>query len=143
MWDLRSHSLDERDLSAALVEMTRRLTAESGVHAQFEVCGTLRPLPQQVENNLLRIGQEAVNNAVRHARAGNVSVRLFFDATSVRLSISDDGRGFDLKASASGAGSHFGLVGMRERAHEIGGEALIVSSPGEGCKVEINVPVGS
>ncbi|HLM55671.1 MAG TPA: two-component regulator propeller domain-containing protein, partial [Pyrinomonadaceae bacterium] len=69
VWDLRSQSLEERDLPAALAEMTRRLTADSDVQTQFQVSGTFRPLPQAVENNLLRIGQEAVNNAVRHARA--------------------------------------------------------------------------
>ena len=143
VWDLRSQSLDDRDLPAALAEMTRRLTAESGIHTQFEVGGTLRPLPRQVENNLLRIGQEAVNNAVRHARAENVSVRLAFDATSVRLSVKDDGRGFDPELQENGAGGHFGLVGMRERAREMGGEVRVGSSPGEGCEVEVNVPVGS
>jgi ligand-binding sensor domain-containing protein/signal transduction histidine kinase len=143
VWDLRSHTLDDRDLPAALAEMTRRLTAESGVHTQFEVGGTLRPLPKQVENNLLRIGQEAVNNAVRHARAENVSVRLVFDATSVRLNVKDDGRGFDPEAQGNGAGGHFGLVGMRERAREMGGEMGVGSRPGEGCEVEVNVPLGS
>ena len=143
VWDLRSQSLDDRDLPAALAEMTRRLTAESGVHTQFEVGGTLRPLPKQLENNLLRIGQEAVNNAVRHARAENISVRLVFDATSVRLNVRDDGRGFDADAQGNGAGGHFGLVGMRERAREMGGEVRVGSRPGEGCEVEVNVPVGS
>jgi signal transduction histidine kinase len=144
VWDLRSQSLDERDLPAALSEMTRRLTAESGVHTQFEVGGTLRPLPRQVENNLLRIGQEAVNNAVRHAGAQNISVRLVIDATSVRLSVKDDGRGFDTESSGSnGAGGHFGILGMRERAREMGGEVSVAGAPGEGCEVEVNVPVGS
>ena len=144
VWDLRSQSLDDRDLPAALAEMTRRLTAESGLHTQFEVGGTLRPLPKQVENNLLRIGQEAVNNAVRHASAQNISVRLVFDATSVRLSVKDDGRGFDAEASGSnGAGGHFGILGMRERAREMGGEVSVESRPGEGCEVEVDVPVGS
>jgi ligand-binding sensor domain-containing protein/signal transduction histidine kinase len=143
VWDLRSQSLDDRDLPAALSEMTRRLTAESGVHTQFEVGGTLRPLPKQIENNLLRIGQEAVNNAVRHARAENISVRLVFDATSVRLNVKDDGLGFDPDAQGNGAGGHFGLVGMRERAREMGGDVRVGSSPGEGCEVEVNVPVGS
>ncbi|HVF42311.1 MAG TPA: two-component regulator propeller domain-containing protein [Pyrinomonadaceae bacterium] len=143
VWDLRSQSLDDRDLPAALAEMTRRLTAESGVHTQFEVGGTLRPLPKHVENNLLRIGQEAVNNAVRHARAGNISVRLVFDSTSVRLNVKDDGRGFDAGAQAGGPNGHFGLVGMRERAREMGGDVRVGSRPGEGCEVEVNVPVGS
>jgi ligand-binding sensor domain-containing protein/signal transduction histidine kinase len=143
VWDLRSQSLEDRDLPAALAEMTRRLTAESGIHTQFEVGGTLRPLPKQVENNLLRIGQEAVNNAVRHARAENLWVRLVFDATSVRLSVRDDGRGFDPGAQGNGAGGHFGLVGMSERAREMGGEVRVGSKPGEGCEVEVNVPVGS
>ncbi|MFL6284293.1 MAG: two-component regulator propeller domain-containing protein [Pyrinomonadaceae bacterium] len=143
VWDLRSQSLDDRDLPAALSEMTRRLTAESGIHTQFEVGGTLRPLPKQMENNLLRIGQEAVNNAVRHARAENISVRLVFDATSVCLSVKDDGLGFDPDAQGNGAGGHFGLVGMRERAREMGGEVRVGSQPGEGCEVEVNVPVGS
>lgn len=143
VWDLRSQSLDDRDLPAALAEMTRRLTAESGVHTQFEVGGTLRPLPKQVENNLLRIGQEAVNNAVRHARAENISVRLVFDATSVKLNVKDDGRGFDAEAQGVGSNGHFGLVGMRERAREMGGDVRVGSRPGEGCEVEVNVPVGS
>lgn len=143
VWDLRSQSLDDRDLPAALSEMTRRLAAESGVHTQFEVGGTLRPLPKQMENNLLRIGQEAVNNAVRHARAENISVRLVFDATSVRLNVKDDGHGFDAEAQGNGAGGHFGLVGMRERAREMGGDVRVGSRPGEGCEVEVNVPVGS
>jgi signal transduction histidine kinase/ligand-binding sensor domain-containing protein len=141
VWDLRSQSLEERDLPAALSEMTRRLSSESDVHTQFEVGGTLRPLPPQVENNLLRIGQEAVNNAVRHSGAGNISVKLLFDATSVRLSVRDDGRGFDPDSRAGGPNGHFGLVGMRERAREMGGEVRFGSRPGEGCEVEVSVPV--
>ncbi|HEV2862262.1 MAG TPA: two-component regulator propeller domain-containing protein [Pyrinomonadaceae bacterium] len=141
VWDLRSQSLEERDLPAALAEMTRRLTADSDVQTQFQVSGTFRPLPQAVENNLLRIGQEAVNNAVRHARARTVSVNLSFDATSVRLSVKDDGRGFDAGAQANGRGGHFGIVGMRERAAEMGGSVRVESAPGEGCEVTVSVPV--
>jgi ligand-binding sensor domain-containing protein/signal transduction histidine kinase len=143
VWDLRSQTLEDRDLPAALAEMTRRLTAETEVQTQFEVGGMLRPLPPNVENNLLRIGQEAVNNAVRHAHAGNIAVRLVFDATSVRLNVRDDGRGFDTGVYTNGSGGHFGLVGMRERAREMGGEVRVESSPGEGCEVEVSVPVES
>ncbi len=103
VWDLRSQSLDDRDLATALAEMTRRLTAESGVQTQFQVSGTFRPLTPQVENNLLRIGQEAVNNAVRHARAQLITVNLSFDDARVRLSVRDDGRGFDPRNGSAAA----------------------------------------
>jgi ligand-binding sensor domain-containing protein/signal transduction histidine kinase len=141
VWDLRSQSLEDRDLPAALSEMTRRLTAGSNVQTQFQVGGTFRPLPAQVENNLLRIGQEAVNNAVRHARARTISVNLTFDAESVRLSVSDDGRGFDPRDHSNGSDGHFGIVGMRERAEEVGGSVRIESHPGEGSEVSVSIPV--
>jgi signal transduction histidine kinase/ligand-binding sensor domain-containing protein len=141
VWDLRSQSLDDRDLPAALAETTRRLAAESNVQTQFEVSGTFRPLPSQVENNLLRIAQEAVNNAVRHARAGNIYVNLLFDASGVRLSVRDDGRGFDPGGQSGGRNGHFGILGMRERAEEMGGSLVVESAPGRGSEVSVSVPV--
>jgi ligand-binding sensor domain-containing protein/signal transduction histidine kinase len=141
VWDLRSQSLDERDLPAALAEMTRRLTAESGVQTQFNVSGTFRPLAPQVENNLLRIGQEAVGNAVRHAQAQTVTVSLDFGAREVRLEVKDDGRGFDAESYDGGRGGHFGLVGMRERAAQMGGAASVKSEPGRGTEVVVRVPI--
>lgn len=141
VWDLRSQSLDDRDLPAALAEMTRRLAAESDVQTQFQVGGTFRPLPQQVENNLLRIAQEAVNNAVRHARARTIYVNLLFDASGVRLSVRDDGRGFDPAGQDGGRGGHFGIVGMRERAEEMGGALVIESEAGRGSEVSVGVPL--
>jgi ligand-binding sensor domain-containing protein/signal transduction histidine kinase len=141
VWDLRSQSLDKRDLPVALSEMTRRLTAESSVQTQFQVSGTFRPLTPQVENNLLRIGQEAVNNAVRHAHARTVSVSLSFDVGKVQLSVRDDGGGFDPRKYDNGSGGHFGLVGMRERADEMGGSAVINSRTGEGTEVVVSIPI--
>ncbi|HEX8352561.1 MAG TPA: histidine kinase, partial [Pyrinomonadaceae bacterium] len=141
VWDLRSQSLDDRDLPAALAEMTRRLAADSGVQTQFQVGGAFRPLPQQVENNLLRIAQEAVNNAVRHARARTIYVNLSFDASRVRLSVRDDGRGFDPDGQGGGSNGHFGIVGMRERAEEMGGALSVESEPGRGSEVSVGVPV--
>lgn len=138
VWDLRSQSLDDKDLPAALAEMTRRLAAGSAARTRFEAGGTLRPLPRQVENNLLRIGQEAVNNAVRHSGAQTISVSLDFDAHEVRLSVRDDGRGFDPNANG---GDHFGLLGMRERAAEMGGTLNVNSAPGAGSEVTVSVPV--
>jgi ligand-binding sensor domain-containing protein/signal transduction histidine kinase len=141
VWDLRSQSLEDRDLPTALAEMTRRLTADSNVQTQFQVSGTFRPLSTQVENNLLRIGQEAVNNAVRHARALTISVNLSYDANSVRLSIRDDGHGFDPRPHSNGADGHFGIVGMRERAEEMGGTLHVNGGRGEGSEVLATVPI--
>src|SRR5207253_5030337 len=94
VWDLRSQALDTDDLPTALTETARRLTSETTVQAQVEVSGTFRPLTRVVENNRLRIGQEAINNAVRHAHAQRILVTLKFDARRVQLSVRDDGRGF-------------------------------------------------
>jgi len=105
------------------------------------VSGTFRPLPAQVENNLLRIGQEAVNNALRHAQARTITVNLDFDARSVRLSVRDDGRGFEQQSQSNGTNGHFGLISIRERAEEMGGSVRINSRPDEGSEVLVSVPI--
>ena len=74
VWDLRSQALENNDLPTALSETARRLTAETTVEAQVQVSGTFRPLTRLVEDNLLRIGQEAINNAVKHAQAQRIFV---------------------------------------------------------------------
>ena len=139
VWDLRSQELQKKDLPAALRDTTKRLTAESGVEAVVEVAGPLRPLPLEVETNLLRIGQEAINNAVKHAHANRIDVALNFDTRSVRLSIRDDGRGFD--ANGQIADGHFGLIGMRERAAQIGGVLTIQSVNERGTQIAVDVPL--
>src|SRR5215216_3130519 len=139
VWDLRSQELQKKDLSAALRDTTRRLTAESNVEAVVEVAGPLRPLPIEVETNLLRIGQEAINNAVKHAQANRIDVALNFDTRSVRLSVRDDGRGFDPNGQI--ADGHFGLIGMRERAEQIGGVLTIHSANERGTEIAVDVPL--
>jgi ligand-binding sensor domain-containing protein/signal transduction histidine kinase len=140
VWELRSPALDNDDLPTALAETARRLTHDTAVRAKVEVNGTFRPLAQLVEDNLLRIGQEAINNAVKHAQAQRIFVNLVFDARRVQLIVRDDGRGFDNQVAANG---HFGLIGMRERAEKIGGTLSIQSSDGTGTEVVADVPIGS
>jgi ligand-binding sensor domain-containing protein/signal transduction histidine kinase len=142
VWDLRSPALEKNDLPTALSETARRLTIETPIQTQVEVNGTFRPLARSVEDNLLRIGQEAMNNAVKHAQAQRISVSLIFDARRVQLSIRDDGRGFDSKTPGNGQG-HFGLIGMRERAEQIGGTLSIHSTEGSGTEVVAEVPISS
>src|SRR5207247_1796541 len=76
VWDLRSPVLENNDLPTALSETARRVTNETAIQTQVEVNGTFRPLPPLVEDNLLRIGQEAMNNAVKHAQAQRIFVNL-------------------------------------------------------------------
>ncbi len=141
VWELRSPALENNDLPTALSETARRLTNETPVQAQVEVNGTFRPLPRLVEDNLLRIGQEAVNNAVKHAQAERIVVNLIFDAQRVQLSVRDDGHGFDNQAAGNGRTGHFGLIGMRERAEQIGGTLSIHSTEGAGTEVVADVPI--
>jgi signal transduction histidine kinase/ligand-binding sensor domain-containing protein len=139
VWDLRSQELQKKDLPAALRDTTKRLTAESDVETVVEVAGLMRPLPVEVETNLLRIGQEAINNAVKHARANRIEVGLNFDTRNVRLSVRDNGSGFDPNEQI--ADGHFGLLGMRERAEQIGGVLSIDSAPERGTQIAVEVPL--
>jgi signal transduction histidine kinase len=139
VWDLRSQELQKKDLPAALRDTSKRLTAQTKVETVVEVGGLTRPLPVEVETNLLRIGQEAINNAVKHARANRIEVGLNFDTRNVRLSVRDDGRGFD--PSEQIADGHFGLLGMRERAEQIGGVLSIDSAPERGTQIAVEVPL--
>lgn len=139
VWDLRSQESQTRDLPTALSDVARRLTADNEVQSVVQVTGAFRPLPSAIESNLLRIGQEAINNAIKHAQAQRILVDLNFDAAAVRLSIRDDGRGFDVGAEQTDG--HFGLIGMRERAAQIGGKLSISSETGAGTEVIIEVPI--
>ena len=84
-----------------------------------------------------------MNNAVKHAQAQRIFVNLVFGGQRVQLSVRDDGRGFDSQADGSGATGHFGLIGMRERAEQIGGTLSIQSTEGSGTEVVADVPISS
>ena len=141
VWELRSPILDHNDLPTALSETARRLTADTTVEARVQVSGTFRPLTQLVEDNLLRIGQEAINNAVKHAQARHIYVNLVFDARRVQLKVGDDGCGFDSQVARNGASDHFGLIGMRERVEQIGGSLTINSRNGSGTEIVVEVSI--
>ena len=139
MWALRSETLEEHDLAGALDLVARQLSGDHDV--KVRVSGPRRRLPAEVENNLLRIGQEALANAARHAHADEISVDLRFGEGVVRLSVRDDGCGFDVEHAAQATSGHFGLAGIRERVHNLGGELNLLSRPGQGSEVVVEVPV--
>ncbi len=142
--DLRSELLEAGDLAAALSQVAGQLTAGTNVSAQVTVAGASRPLPARVESNLLRVGQEALTNAVRHAGARTVRARLEYGDAQVKLRIEDDGQGFDPHTTGAAAnGGGFGLRGMRERLTQIGGALSVESLPGHGTQITATVPLGA
>ena len=139
--DLRSSVLEGQDLASALESGTKLWTAGSGVQLEVEASGEPGDLPQEYEQHLLRIAQEAVTNALKHAGAKRIFIRLHREPKKLYLRIKDDGRGFEQKDVFSTVGGHFGLLGMRERAERLGGELHLASHPGEGTEVEVMVPL--
>lgn len=135
IWDLRPSELKSRDLVDALDLLAR----ESGGRVEFAVQGTPRRLKPEVESNLLRIAQESAANAIKHANASQIEIRLRFDAAAVNLAVSDDGRGFDPAAIQTSLSGHFGLLGMKERANRIRGELVVESRPGRGTTIGVTV----
>jgi signal transduction histidine kinase len=139
--DLRASVLEGQDLAAALEAGMRIWTAGAGVEIKVDVSGPARELPQEMEQHLLRIAQEAVTNVVKHAGAKKIWIKLHLEARKLYLRIVDDGHGFDENGVFNARGGHFGLIGMRERAERLGGELKLSSHPGEGTEVEVTAPL--
>ena len=137
--DLRSMTLENLGLSAALDELLHPVATLNGAAFSVTTEGAARELPFSTETALLRIAHEAVANAARHSGAAHIAVTLKYEPERVRLDVRDDGSGFEPAAPHS-PGEHFGLLGMDERANKIGGELRIDSTPGGGTTVSIHVP---
>jgi signal transduction histidine kinase len=129
-------------LALALRQLADRSTVEGRVTAVYEGDSTATGLVPEHEHALLRIAQEAVSNAVRHARPSNVRIALSNDAGRLSLSVSDDGSGME-EAPALLAKRGFGLDSMRERAEAIGGDWHIDSGVGSGTRINVQVSVPS
>jgi two-component system NarL family sensor kinase len=136
--DLRAAPLEGRTLAEALVELCQERSTE-GLRVKAEIRGANGPLPGRIEMGLYRIAQEALTNAVRHASARHITVRLATLPTEVRMAVEDDGIGFDYANVGEG---RFGLIGMNERARLLGGTFDLRSSAGEGTRIRVIVPLG-
>jgi signal transduction histidine kinase len=135
-------ALERAGLPEALKTTVAEWGGRTGVRADFTVTGTAEPLHDEVSATLLRIAQEALSNAARHAAASRVGVTLSFMGDEVSLDIRDDGRGFDPLAVPARTGSGgFGLEGMRARAARIAGSLTVESEPGHGTAVSARVPL--
>jgi signal transduction histidine kinase/ligand-binding sensor domain-containing protein len=138
--DLRTSELEQQDLPAALETSARHWVAGSSVDVRVDVSGVSQKIPEDLEQNLLRIAQEAVANALKHARARIIWVELEAEDCALRLRVKDDGRGFEPSGAFSITAGHFGILGMQERAKRVGGKFDLTSSPGSGTQVEVRVP---
>ncbi len=141
IWNMRSHVLESSDLGDALLRIMKQLTDGTEIASEVVVLGKRRRLSPMMENNLLRIGQEAITNACKHAKPSHIEVKLVYEPKLVRLSVKDDGVGFVVKVEPQTMRRSFGLVGIRERVDLIGGTAEISSSPGQGTEIVVTVKV--
>ncbi|MGL4617556.1 MAG: PAS domain-containing protein, partial [Chroococcidiopsis sp.] len=132
---LRPQLLEEGDLHSALHRLVAQMRATANNALIYEIKGTAYPLPAEVENNLLRIGQEALTNAIKYADASEIRVELGYDNAQCILRVKDDGRGFGVGSIPSADG--FGLLGMSERAERIGAQLTIQSQPGQGTEIVV------
>lgn len=137
---LRPKLLEEGDLLSALKHLTTQMKSSTDTHIICEVIGTAYSSSPDVENNLLRIGQEALTNAIKYAHATEIQVELVYEEMQSCLRIRDNGQGFDTNQITMNQG--FGLLGMSERAERIGGELIIKSQPGQGTEIVVIVNRG-
>jgi signal transduction histidine kinase len=147
VWALRPEALEKRSLPEALEKLAANWTLESGVEAGVQTEGEGQALGPEVEAALLRVAQEALANARKHAGAGRVMLTLTYLDDAVVLDVRDDGAGFDPEipgrdGSPLAETGGFGLVSMRERARELGGSLRLESFPGEGTVVNVELPLG-
>jgi two-component system, NarL family, sensor kinase len=135
---LRPQLLEEGSLQSALYRLVAQLrTAAMDTTLYYEIEGAAYSLPTEIESNLLRIGQEALTNAIRHANADEIRVELIYESDRFLLRVKDDGQGFGVGSIPSSDG--FGLLGMSERAERIGAQLTLRSQPGQGTEIIVTV----
>jgi signal transduction histidine kinase len=133
---LRPQALQEHNFWDALKGIIKNTTVRTALHTKFEAQGKLPELPPPWQENLLRIGQEALTNTLKYAHARNFETRLIYKAKELHLELRDDGDGFKVKDRHDGVG----LTGMRERVEQMGGKLKITSSRGKGTKITVILP---
>ncbi len=141
--DLRPPQLDDLGLVAALQWYIGEFEKRFGVQTDFEVSGEKVRLPNEYETVLFRITQEALTNIGKHAQASHAAIMLVLSSREIRLTITDDGVGFDpekvLNKDTRRAG--WGLLGIQERTLLLGGQYRIDAAPGQGMKISVTIPL--
>jgi two-component system nitrate/nitrite sensor histidine kinase NarX len=141
VYELRPPDLEKEGLVGALHKRLNAVEKRSGVEARLITDGIIADLPVEMEENLYRIAQEALANALKHANAQNVLIQLAAQNGYVTLIINDDGCGFDPKLVGNLDNGGMGLVSMRERAEKLAGHFAIESALGQGTTIRVQMPV--
>jgi len=136
---LRASPLEDLGLALAVRDLAESVAARAGLKLELRIGSHLEDLPPAVEQCLYRAAQEALTNVARHANAASVQVAIAQDSGHVRLTVQDDGRGFDTAAVAD---TSFGLMGLRERAESIGARFYVESEKGKGTTVALEIKTG-
>jgi signal transduction histidine kinase len=141
VWDLRSRALEQFDLQSALLNSGKQIAEGLNIHFEVVTRGDVYPLTETVEENLLRIAQEALTNVIKHSRATVVEIELDYAPQNVTMQIKDNGHGFQQENCSGPSEGHFGLLGISERAKRLGGEVVFLSESGAGTTVRVQVPI--
>lgn len=139
---LRGAREPESGLAASIGQAARQITETKDVRLKLKLDKGPQGLPPEFEYNLLRIATEAVSNSVKHSGARTIEVTLKSSPEAVRLVVSDDGAGFEPDDHGHLKPGHYGLIGMKERAAQIGAEFEFDSAPGRGTTVVVAAPLG-
>jgi len=135
--------MEQFNLINVLTMNSRQIANGTGIQLRVETLGEPLALSEVVEESLLRIGQEAMTNVVKHSNAKTVKIELQFSPKTVVLQIKDDGKGFVPETCDGPRDGHFGLLGIRERAERLAGQVSITSAPGAGADVRVELPIHS
>ena len=139
--DLREPVDEDFDLPSALGDLIRRSAAGSPVDFQLELPSPMPVIASHLSHQLLRLVQEGVTNALKHAEATTIRVNLQIGAGRADLRIEDDGKGWNRSEAPGPAEGHFGLQGMKERAARLAGTFSIDSTPGSGTRIHVMLPI--
>jgi signal transduction histidine kinase len=141
VWGLRTRAEEQFNLINAMTISSRQIASGAGINIQVGTSGETQLLSEIVEENLLRIGQEAVTNAVKHSGASRMKIELQYEPQKIVLQIRDNGRGFVPETCSGPKEGHFGLLGIRERTERLGGRVIISSSPGVESTIRVEIPI--
>jgi signal transduction histidine kinase len=141
VWALYPPAAEYADLAQLLYESVEQMTRNTNTTIEVNLRGNPCPLPPFIGMNLLRVGQEALTNALKHAQAEKITIELAYEPDRILLTIRDNGRGFVPPTTIDALNGGFGLVGMYERCDRINAQLNLTSQLGQGTQILIEAPL--